>query len=94
MVLGEAGEVEVGEDVAQENEPLKTGLFEQIGSFPRMARFRAEVQVRKDQRVVGMRIHGLVVARDCYGVIKIASILVHSNQGVIGKNAASRAYSQ
>jgi hypothetical protein len=65
VILVEAGEVEVGEDIAQQDEPVKTALFEQIGSFPRMARFRAEVQIRKDQRVVGMRIHGLVVARDC-----------------------------
>jgi hypothetical protein len=42
-----------------------------------MARLCAEVQVGKDQRVVGMRTHGWIVAGDCYGAINVASILVH-----------------
>ena len=77
MIFGEAGEIEIGKDVAQQDEALEAGFFQQRGSFPRMARFRAEVQVGKDQRVVGMRIHDWIVAGDCYGAINVASILVH-----------------
>lgn len=77
MIFGQACEVEVGKDVAQQNQAPEARLSEQASSFPRMARVRAEVQVRKDQRVVGMRIHDSIVAGDCYGVINSASILVH-----------------
>jgi hypothetical protein len=36
-----------------------------------------QVQVRKDQRVVAMQIHASVVSKQCYGVMKCASKLVH-----------------
>jgi hypothetical protein len=39
------------------------------------------VQVGKDQRVVAMQIHDLVVAGECYGVMKCASKSVHINYG-------------
>ena len=77
VIFRETGEIEIGKDVAQQDQALEAGFFEQRGGFPRMARFRAEVQVGKDQRVVGMRIHDWILARDCYGVINVASILVH-----------------
>jgi hypothetical protein len=38
--------------------------------------FRTQVQVGKDQRVVDMQIHNLVLTIECYGVMKIASKLV------------------
>jgi hypothetical protein len=38
-----------------------------------MAGLCTEVQVRKDQRVVAMQIHDLVVAGECYEVMKCAS---------------------
>jgi hypothetical protein len=37
-----------------------------------------EMQVGEDQRVVHVRIHGLVIAGECYGVMKCASKLVQS----------------
>lgn len=77
MIFGQAREVEIGKDVTEQDQALEASFLEQSGSFPRAARFRAEVQVREDQRVVGMRIHGRIVADDCYGGINTASILVH-----------------
>jgi hypothetical protein len=41
------------------------------------------VQVGKDQRVVAMQIHMVSLAADCYGVINIASILVHEVTAVV-----------
>jgi hypothetical protein len=38
-----------------------------------------EVQVGKDQRVVAVQIHIPVVAAQCYGLMNVASILVHGN---------------
>jgi len=77
MIFGQPREVEIGKDVAQQNQAPEACFLKQAGSFPRMARFRAEVQVGKDQRVVGMQIHDSIVAGDCYCVINTASILVH-----------------
>jgi hypothetical protein len=42
-----------------------------------MTRLCTQVQVGKDQRVVHVQIHIPVLAVDCYGVMKCASILVH-----------------
>ena len=77
VLLGKPGEIQIGKDVAQQDQALEAAFLEQTGGFPRMARFRAEVQVGKDQRVVGMQIHDSIVAGDCYCVINTASILVH-----------------
>ncbi len=57
VLFCEAGEVQVGEDVAQKNEPLKAIFPEHAGSFAGMTRFCTEMQVGKDQRVVAMQIH-------------------------------------
>ena len=77
VLLGKPGEIQIGKDVAQQDQALEAAFLEQTGGFPRMARLRAEVQVGKDQRVVDMRIHALIVAGNCYGVMNSASILVH-----------------
>ena len=77
MLFGQPGEVEVGEDVAQQDEPLKTVPLEHARGLERMARLCTQVQVREDQRVVHVQIHILVLAMNCYGVMKCASILVH-----------------
>jgi hypothetical protein len=73
VIFGEAGEVEVSEDVAQQDQPLKTIFLENARGFAGMAGLCTEVQVGKDQRVVYMQIHNLVVASKCYEVMKYAS---------------------
>ena len=57
VIFGEAGEVEVGENIAQQNEPLEAGFLEHTRSLTRMTRLCTEVQVGKDQRVVHVQIH-------------------------------------
>jgi len=77
MILGKPREVKVGKNVAQQNQPREAALLEHLRSLARATRLRTQVQVRKDQRVVRMQIHILVVPTECYGVMKDASILVH-----------------
>jgi hypothetical protein len=79
VVLGETGEVEVGKDIAQQDQALKAVFLKHARGFAGMAGLCTEVQVRKDQRVVAMQIHDLVVARQCYGVMKYASKSVQSS---------------
>ena len=79
VLLGEAGKVEIGKNVAQQNQPLETILLEHARGFARMTGLCTEVQVGKDQRVVPVQIHSPVVAAECYGLMNVASILVHSN---------------
>jgi hypothetical protein len=57
VVFGEAGEVEIGKDVAQQNQPLKTVFFKHARRFSRVTGLCTEVQVGKDQRVVHGQIH-------------------------------------
>ena len=76
MFFGQAGEIEVGEDITEEDQPLKRVFLQHASGLARVARLRTEVQVGKDQRVVHGQIHISVVARQCYGVMKDASILV------------------
>jgi hypothetical protein len=73
VVFCEAREVEVGKNVAQQDQPLKAVFLEHAGGFVGVAGLCTEVQVGKDQRVVAMQIHNLVVAMECYGVMKYAS---------------------
>ena len=77
MVFGQAGEVEVGKNVAEQDQPLKSIFLQHARGFARMTGLRTQVQVGKDQRVVAMQIHNSVVATQCYGVMKVASKLVH-----------------
>ena len=76
VLFGEAGKVEVGKNIAQQDQPLKTVFLQHPRGFARVAGFRTQVQVGKDQRVVDMQIHNLVLAIECYGVMKTASKLV------------------
>jgi hypothetical protein len=59
MVSGEAGEIEIGEDIAQQNQAAK-GMLREHG--PRMvsaAQLRSEMKIGKDERVVADRTHQL-----------------------------------
>ncbi len=77
VLFREPRKIQIGEDIAQQNQPLKPILPEYPGRLARTARLGPEVQVRKDQRVVDMQIHISVLAVDCYDKMNIASILVH-----------------
>lgn len=79
VFLGQAGEVEIGEDVAQQDQPLKVVVLQHARGFARVTGVRTEVQIGKDQRVVCRQIHNPVVASQCYGVMKVASKVVHGN---------------
>src|SRR5579871_6620399 len=48
-----------------------------------MTRLCTQVQVGKDQRVVHVQIHIPVLAVECYGLMKCASILVHEVTTVV-----------
>jgi hypothetical protein len=78
MVFSQASKVQVGKDVTQQDEPLKAVLLQHPRGFAGMTGLCTEVQVGKDQRVVAVQIHSLVVAGHCYGVMKCASKLVQS----------------
>ena len=76
MFLREACEVQIGKNITQEDQAPEGVFLEHVRGFPRMARLRSEVQVRKDQRVVHGQIHTSVLDDECYGQMNIASISV------------------
>jgi hypothetical protein len=93
VVFGEAGEVEVGENVAQEDQPLKAILFEHARGFAGVTRLCTEVQVGEDQRVVHVQIHGSVVAKECYEGMKYATKMVQwSPRGNVRVNKGVRGW--
>ena len=65
VIFGEASKIEVCEDIAEKYQPVEAILLQHASGFPRMARLRTEMQVRKDQRVVHGQIHSSVVANEC-----------------------------
>ena len=73
VVFGEAGEVEVGKNVAQQDQPLKAIFLEDARGFAGVAGLCTQVQVGEDQRVVHGQIHNSFIARECYGLMKCAS---------------------
>jgi len=72
----QAGKIEVGKNVAQQDQPLKPAVLQDQRGLAGMTRLRPQVQIREDQRVADRQIHTSVLAADCYGVINVASILV------------------
>jgi hypothetical protein len=57
VFFGEPAEIKVGKDVAQKDEAAEAGLFEEAGSFARVAALRPQMDVGEDQRIVDGRIH-------------------------------------
>src|SRR5580692_8116438 len=76
VVLGQTGEVEVGKDVAQQDQALEAVFLKYARGFAGVAGLCTEVQVGEDQRVVHVQIHDSVIARECYGLMKYASKMV------------------
>lgn len=66
----EASEIEVGEDVAEENEAAITIFAEDAEGIASAAHIGTEMQIRQDQRVIlrqyDRRRHGFIVARKYY----------------------------
>jgi hypothetical protein len=57
MFFFETSKVEVGENVSEQNEAAISSLFEDAQRLASAAHVRAEVQIGKDQSVVGLRRH-------------------------------------
>ena len=55
VLFFQAAEVEVGKNVAEQNEAAILVLLQNAQRFARAAHVRAEVQIRQDQRVVDLR---------------------------------------
>jgi len=70
MLFGQAAEIQVSEDVAQQNQPLETIFLQHASGLASMAGVGAQMDVGKDQRIVNGRIHTLFLARKCYGLMK------------------------
>ena len=76
MLLGQAGKIKIGEDVAQQKQPLEAVFLEHASGLAGMTGLCTEVQVGEDQRVVNRQIHAQLLAKECYEVMNIASKLV------------------
>ncbi|MBI3646500.1 MAG: hypothetical protein HY233_11115 [Acidobacteriales bacterium] len=59
MLFLQAGEVQVGENVAVKDQAAILILLQDAHGFASPAHVRAQVQVRQDQRVIDMRVHDL-----------------------------------
>src|ERR1035438_2227425 len=62
----QAPEIEVGKNIAEQNEAAIPGLLQDAQGLARAAHVRAEMQIREDQRVVNRRRHSPIVATPCY----------------------------
>jgi hypothetical protein len=69
----QAAEIEIGENVAQQNQSAVGVLAQDVRCLARPAYFRAEMQVRQDQRVVNTDAHAPIISKDCYEVMNIKS---------------------
>ena len=69
----EAGKVEVGKNMAQQDQPLESILLQGASGLARMARLCPEMQIGEEQRVVRWQIHTSVLPADCYARMKVAS---------------------
>jgi hypothetical protein len=70
VFFGKTAEVEVGKDVAQQDQSPKQVIFQNAGGVPGTAAIRPQMQVGEDQRVVNGRIHAPFLVQKCYGVMK------------------------
>jgi len=70
MFLGQPAEIEVGENIAQQDQASETILLQHASGLARAAGVRSQMDVGKDQRIVDGRIHTLFLARECYGTMK------------------------
>lgn len=57
VLFGEPREIQVGEDVAQQNQAVETIFFQDKGRFAGMTGRGSQVEIREDQRVVDRLVH-------------------------------------
>ncbi len=57
VLFGETSKIQVGENIAQENEPSKAIFLQHTSGPMGAARLRSQMHVREDQRVVWSPIH-------------------------------------
>src|ERR1700733_9283571 len=70
MFFSEPPKIQVCEDVAQQNQPPKTIFLQHASGLASMAGVGAQMDIRKDQRIVDGRIHTLLLPQQCYGLMK------------------------
>jgi hypothetical protein len=70
VFLGKPAEIEIGEDVAQQDQPAEAVLLEHASGLAGAAAIRSQVHIGQDQRVIDGRIHALFLVQYCYGVMK------------------------
>src|SRR5271157_6631330 len=78
VLFFQTSEIEVGKDIAQQNQAAILMVLENVQGFAGAAHVGAEVQIRKDQRVISrcddlrygdLRRHASSVADECYEVM-------------------------
>jgi len=57
VLLGEATKIQVGKDIAQQNQPLKVDRLQKSKRSARLADVGTQVQVRDDNRVKAISLH-------------------------------------
>ena len=72
MLFFESPKIEVGKDVAQQNEAAKGIPFQHAGRGARATDLRAQVHVGQNQRVINCRLHTTVITKPCYRAMKCA----------------------
>ena len=65
MFLRETSEIQVGKNIAQQNQPLKTILLQDLRGFPGAACRSPQMQVGEDQRVVRELVHIYLLTKQC-----------------------------
>ena len=76
VFLFQASEIEVGKNIAQQNEAAILIFPKNAQCLARPAHVRSEVQIRKDQGVIDLRVHVSIVAGKCYEVMNWERIKV------------------
>lgn len=57
MIFVEAAKVQVGKDVAKQDEPLERDILQQIAGVPSTAQLGTEMQVGQNERVETCKTH-------------------------------------
>ena len=57
VLLGQAAEVEVGEDVAQQNQPLEVGRLQELERRSGLADLRTKMQIGNNDGIEAVSLH-------------------------------------
>ncbi len=75
VLFFQASKIEVGKDIAEQNEAAILIFPQHAQRFACAAHVRAEVQIRKDQRVIYLRGHVSIVAQKCYELMNWETVV-------------------